>query len=79
LEEEKIRFHDAKNKKQAVNRAFVGILILGTVYLISFILLLVDPVFLYVKYAALGFSSVFIVPWVFAKMEEREILIRKKI
>ena len=69
LEEENIRFHNAKNKKQAVNRAFVGILILGTIYLISFILFLINPGLLYVKYAALGFSSVFIVPWVFTKIE----------
>jgi len=27
---------------------------------------------IYVKYGALGFSSVFIVPWVFNKIEERE-------
>ena len=70
LEEEKIRFHDAKNKKQKVKRAFIGILILGSIYLISAILFLMNPLFTYVKYAALGFSSVFVVPWVFTKMEK---------
>ena len=69
LEEEKIRFPDVRNKRQKVNRAFIGILILGSIYLISAILFLINPLFAYVKYAALGFSSVFVVPWVFTKME----------
>ena len=69
LEEEKIRFPDVKNKKQKVKRAFIGILILGLIYLISVILSLINPVFTYVMYAALGFFSVFVVPWVFTKME----------
>jgi membrane-associated phospholipid phosphatase len=72
LEEEKVRFCDLKNKKQKVKRALVGILILGMIYLISGVLSLIYPVFIYVKYGALGFSSVFIVPWVFKKIEERE-------
>ncbi|CAG0958400.1 MAG: phosphatase PAP2 family protein [Candidatus Methanoperedens sp.] len=69
LEEEKIRFPDVKNKKQKVKRAFIGILILSSIYLISVILSLINPVFTYVMYAALGFFSVFVVPWVFTKME----------
>lgn len=71
LEEEKIRFKDAKNKEQKVKRASIGILFLGSIYLISWILSLTFPVFAYIKYVALGFSSVFFVPWVFVKIEEK--------
>lgn len=70
LEEEKIRFSDVKNKKQAVKRAFIGILFLGSIYLISGILSLINPIFIYIKYVALGFSSVFVVPWIFTKIED---------
>ncbi len=70
LEEEKIRFSDVKNKKQAVKRAFIGILFLGLIYLILGLLFLINPIFIYVKYGALGFSSVFVVPWIFTKIEE---------
>ena len=69
LEEEIIRFPDVKYKEQKVKRALIGILILGSIYLISEILSLTFPVFAYIKYAALGFSSVFFVPWVFMKLE----------
>jgi len=69
LEEEQIKFPDAKNKEQKVKRALTGILILGSIYLISEVLSLTFPVFAYIKYAALGFSSVFYVPWVFMKLE----------
>ncbi len=69
LEEEIIRFPDVKNKKQNVKRAVIGILILGSIYLVSEILSITFPVFGYIKYAALGFSSVFFVPWVFMKLE----------
>lgn len=71
LEEEKINFPDA-DKKKAVKRAVIGIVFLGLIYLISGILYLVNPIFIYVKYAALGFSTVFIVPWIFSYVEERE-------
>lgn len=71
LEEEKIRFKDAKNKEQKVKRASIGILFLGSIYLISWILSLTFPVFAYIIYVALGFSSVFFVPWVFVKIEEK--------
>jgi predicted nucleic acid-binding Zn ribbon protein len=72
LEEETIRFPDVKNKEQKVKRACIGILILGSIYLLSGTLSLIDPVFSYIKYAALGFSSVFVVPWIFIKLEEKE-------
>jgi membrane-associated phospholipid phosphatase len=70
LEEEKISFSDVKSTKQAVKRAFVGILFLGLVYLISGLLSLMNPIFMYFNYGALGFSSVFVVPWIFTKIEE---------
>jgi hypothetical protein len=69
LEEENIRFPDTKNKKQLIKRALVGIVILGTIYLISEILSLIYPVFTYIKYILLGFSSVYVVPLVFTKLE----------
>ena len=71
LEEEKIRFSDVKNKKQAVKRAFIGILFLGLIYLISELLSLINPIFIYVRYGALVFSSVCVVPWMFTKIEEK--------
>lgn len=72
LEEEKISFQDAKNRKQAARRAFIGVLFLGFIYLISGILLLIDPVFMFFKYGALGFTMVFIVPWIFNYVEKRK-------
>jgi peptidoglycan biosynthesis protein MviN/MurJ (putative lipid II flippase) len=69
LEEEKIRFPDTKNKKHLIKRALVGIVILGMIFLVSEILSLTYPVFTYIKYILLGFSSVFIVPLVFTKLE----------
>jgi len=69
LEEEKIRFPDTKNKKHLIKRALVGIVILGMIFLVSEILSLTYPVFTYIKYILLGFSSVFIVPLVFKKLE----------
>jgi hypothetical protein len=69
LEEEKIRFPDTKNKKQLMKRAFIGIVILGTIFLVSEIVSMIFPVFTYIKYLLLGFSSVFVVPLVFKTME----------
>jgi len=65
LEEEHIRFEDALNNKQRIKRAVVGIVILGVIYLISGRLTLIYENFAYLKYALLGFSSLFVVPWVF--------------
>lgn len=70
LEEEKIKFCGVKNKEQAIKRAFVGVLVLGLIYLVSGILSLINPLFIYVRYGALGFSVVFIVPWIFTKIED---------
>jgi len=70
LEEEKIRFPDTKNKKQLIERALVGIVILGTIFVVSEIMSLIYPIFIYIKYILLGFSSVFVVPLVFTKLEK---------
>lgn len=72
LEEEKINFQNAKGVRQAAKRAFIGILFLGLIYLISGILLLINPLLIFFKYAALGFSSVFIVPWIFSYVEQTD-------
>ncbi|MCZ7401037.1 MAG: phosphatase PAP2 family protein [Candidatus Methanoperedens sp.] len=69
LEEEKIRFQDTKNKKQLIKRALVGIVILGTIFMVSGILSLIYPVVTYIMYLLLGFSSVYVVPLVFTKLE----------
>jgi len=73
LEEEKIRFQDTKNQKQLIKRALVGIVILGTIFVVSEILSLLYPVFTYIKYVLLGFSSVYVVPFVFTKLENCDI------
>ncbi len=78
LEEETIRFSDVRNKEQKVKRAFIGILILGSIYLISEIFSLTFPIVAYIKYAALGFSSVFVVPWVFMKLEKEKLTADKR-
>lgn len=69
LEEEKIRFQDTKNKKHLIKRALVGIVILGIIFLASEILSLAYPVFTYIKYLLLGFSSVYVVPLIYTKLE----------
>jgi hypothetical protein len=69
LEEEKIRFQDTRNRTQLIKRASVGIVILGTIFAVSEILSLTYPVFTYIKYILLGFSSVYVVPLVFTKLE----------
>ncbi len=72
LEEDTINFMGVGNRKQAIKRAIIGIMILSLVYLISSILSLINPVFAYLKYGALGFSSIYIVPLIFTKMEDRD-------
>ncbi len=69
MEEERVRFEDAKNNRQRIKRAVMGTAVSGAVYLVSDALLLINPDFIFFKYAALGFTSTFIVPWVFAKIE----------
>jgi membrane-associated phospholipid phosphatase len=69
LEEERVRFADATNNKQRIKRAVMGIVVLGIIYLISSVLLSINPNFIFFKYAALGFASTFIAPWVITKIE----------
>lgn len=69
LEEERVRLTDAKNNKQRIKRAIVGVAVLGIIYLISSMQLLINPNFTFFKYGALGFASAFIAPWVITKME----------
>ncbi len=69
LEEEHVGFLDAKNNRQRIKRAIVGVAILGIIYLISSMLLVINPSFTFFKYGALGFASTFIVPWAITKME----------
>ncbi len=69
LENERVRFEDAKNNTQRMKRAIIGVAVLGIIYLISSLLFLVNPNFVFFKYAALGFASTYIAPWAFTKME----------
>lgn len=69
LEEERVRFADATNNRQRIKRAVAGAAILGIIYLISSMLLSINSNFIFFKYAALGFASTFIAPWVIAKTE----------
>ncbi len=71
LEEERVGLLDAKNNKQRINRALTGVVVLGVIYLISSVLFLINSNFMFLKYAALGFASAFIAPWVITKMEMR--------
>ncbi len=69
LEEENISFEDTKNNRQRIRRALVGVAVLSIVYLLSAMLLLIDTNFEFLKFAALGFSSTFLAPWAFVKVE----------
>lgn len=62
LEEKYIMLEDAKNNRQRIKRAFAGILILGTTYIVS----MISPFFVY---AMLGFASTFVAPLVFVWIE----------
>ncbi len=69
LEEEYVKLMDAEKNVLRIRRAFVGIAIVGIIYLISSKLMLLNQNFIFFKYPALGISSTFIAPWVFKKME----------
>lgn len=69
LEKERVRFEEAKNNTQRMKRAAIGVAVLGIIYLISSLLFLVNPNFVFFKYAALGFASTFIAPWAFTRMK----------
>jgi membrane-associated phospholipid phosphatase len=69
LEEERVGFEDATNNRQRIKRAITGMAVLGIIYLISSMLLLINPNFIFFRYAALGFASTFITPWAITKIE----------
>lgn len=69
LENEHIRLEDTKNNKQRIKRAIVGILLMAIVYLISNLLIVTNPNFIFFRYAALGFASTFVAPWLILKIE----------
>lgn len=70
LEEERIGLEDAKNNRQRIKRAFTGLLIGAFVYVMFYpvsSLEFLDGI----KYAALGFTSTFVAPWIFVRMERK--------
>jgi len=67
LEEERVSLRDAEDYTQRIKRAAFGAVVLGIIYLISGMLLLMNPNFAFFEYAAIGFASTFIAPWVFEK------------
>lgn len=69
LEEERINFEDAKNNKQRITRGFIGVSLLAIIYLASSMMLLINKNFIFFEYAAMGFTSTFIVPRAIARME----------
>ncbi|GFO97255.1 phosphoesterase PA-phosphatase-like protein [groundwater metagenome] len=70
MEEEHIGLEDAKNNRQRIKRAFAGLLLVAFVYVMFY------PVsnfvfFDSIKYAALGFTSTFVAPWIFTRIERK--------
>lgn len=68
MEEEGVGLKDAKNNRQRIKRAFVGLMLAAFVYIIFY------PVSGIkftegIKYAVLGLTSTFAAPWIFARME----------
>ncbi len=68
MEEELVGLEDAKNNTQRIKRAFTGMLLAGFVYLIFYPL---SNLLFYngIRYAALGFTTTFVAPWLFVKIE----------
>ncbi len=66
LEEDRIKFEDAKDKKQRLKRFLAGTLMLTFIYAGAG-LMFSDLII--IKYAALGLASTCIAPWIFTKME----------
>ncbi len=70
LEEERIGLEDAKNNRQRFMRAISGLLLVAFVYVMFYPVS--DLVFFDgIKYAALGFTSTFVAPWMFVRMERK--------
>lgn len=70
LEEEHIRFEDARTNKQKIKRAMIGISLLSITYLSSS-LILASQYLVILNYIALGLIATVIVPLVFTKFEFR--------
>jgi hypothetical protein len=68
LEEERIGLKDAKNNRQRVKRALSGLSVVALIYLM-FSPLSGLVFFEGIKYAALGFTSTFVAPWIFSRIE----------
>ncbi len=68
MEEERIGLEDSKNNRQRIKRAFTGLLLAGFVYLMFYPL---SNLVFYdgFRYAALGFTTTFIAPSLFVKIE----------
>jgi len=70
LEEERIGLEDAKNNRQRLKRGISGLLLVAVVYMMFYPVS--DLVFFDgIKYAALGFTSTFVAPWMFVRMERK--------
>lgn len=68
MEEELIGLKDTRNNRQRIKRAFTGVSLAGFVYLMFYPLsnfVFYDGI----RYAALGFTTTFVVPWLFVKIE----------
>jgi len=70
LEEERIGLEDAKNNRQRLIRGISGLLLLAFVYMMFYP---VSSIVFFdgIKYAALGFTSTFVAPWIFVRMEHK--------
>jgi len=68
LEEERIGLEDAKNNRQRIKRAFTGLPVVALVYLMFYPLPGIEFID-GIKYAALGFTSTFVAPWIFTRIE----------
>ncbi len=68
MEEELVGLEDTKNNRQRIKRAFMGVLLAGFIYLMFYPL---SNLVFYdgIRYAALGFTTTFVAPWLFVKIE----------
>ncbi|MDD5617062.1 MAG: phosphatase PAP2 family protein [Candidatus Methanoperedens sp.] len=68
MEEELVGLKETKNNRQRIKRAFTGVLLAGFVYLMFYPfsnLVFYDGI----RYASLGFTTTFVAPWLFVKIE----------
>ncbi len=68
MEEEHVCLEDPKNNRQRIKRASSGLLIVAFVYLMFYP---VSGLVFYegIRYAVLGFTATFVVPWMFVRIE----------